>query len=106
LVENAIRHGIGVRKQPDVISVRALVNQHRLNIEIENRASSLDDAPEHLLSRGVGLANTIARLERLYGSQQSFAIRNLLPRGVAVSLSLPARLLSLPLEEPEAQAVG
>jgi LytS/YehU family sensor histidine kinase len=106
LVENAIRHGVGLRRQPDVISVRAFVDQHRLSIEIENRASSLDDAPERLLSRGVGLANTVARLERLYGSQQSFAIRNLLPQGVAVSLSIPARLLPLPIEEPEAQAVG
>jgi LytS/YehU family sensor histidine kinase len=106
LVENAIRHGIGARKQPDVISVRAFVNQHRLNVEIENGASSLDDAPERLLSRGVGLANTIARLERLYGSQQSFSIRNRLPRGVAVSLSMPARALPLPFEEPETQAVG
>ncbi|HWF45913.1 MAG TPA: histidine kinase [Bryobacteraceae bacterium] len=106
LVENAVRHGIGVRKQPDLISVRASVDQDRLTIEITNRASMLNDTPERLISRGVGLANTIARLQRLHGPQQSFAIRNLSPQGVSVSLSIPARLMPLPIEELAAQAVG
>ncbi|HEX4227772.1 MAG TPA: histidine kinase [Bryobacteraceae bacterium] len=106
LVENAVRHGVGVRKQPDLISVHALVDQGRLTIEITNRASKLNDTPERLISRGVGLANTIARLERLYGPRQSFAIRNLSPQGVLVSLSIPARLMPLPIEELPAQAIG
>jgi LytS/YehU family sensor histidine kinase len=105
LIENAIRHGVGVRKEPDVVSLRAFRNQDRLNIEIENRASVLDSPLDALISRGVGLANTIARLERLYGLQQSFDIRNLSPQGVQVSLSIPVRLLSVEMEELEAQAV-
>jgi two-component system, LytTR family, sensor kinase len=106
LVENAICHGIGVRKQSDVISVRALrtkdepavfqrsedSSKDRLNIEVENRVSVLEGTLETLLSRGVGLANTIARLEHLYGREQSFAIRNLSPQGVIVSISIPVRL--------------
>jgi two-component system LytT family sensor kinase len=106
LVENAIRHGIGLRKQSDLVSVSAFINRDRLSIEVKNRASMLDDAPERLLSRGVGLANTIARLERLYGSHQSFAISNLEPQGVAVFLSLPVRPLLLPIEELAVQAVS
>jgi LytS/YehU family sensor histidine kinase len=105
LVENAIRHGIGVRKQPDLVSVRTFINQNQLSIEIRNRASALDELPDRLLSRGVGLANTMARLERLYGLNQSFTIRNLEPQGVAVSLQIPVRLLPLRIEEMEAQAV-
>jgi two-component system, LytTR family, sensor kinase len=99
LMENAIRYGIGLRKEPDVITVRAFANEERLQIEICNLTSALDDAVENLLSRGVGLANTIARLQHLYSSQQSFFIRNLLPQGVAVSLSLPVRHLPLPAAE-------
>ncbi len=105
LVENAIRHGIGVRKEPDLVSVRAFVNNGRLNIEVENRASVLDDTQERLLARGVGMANTIARLQRLYGFEQTFAIRNLLPQGVLVSLSIPVRLLPVQAYELEVEAV-
>lgn len=105
LVENAIRHGIGVRKQPDLIAVRASRSLDRLNIEIENRASILDGTLETLISRGIGLANTIARLERLYGLQQSFEINNLLPQGVIVRLSIPLRVLPVRAQELEAQAV-
>ena len=91
LIENAIRYGIGVRKESDVITVRAFTNEDRLQIEIRNLRSALDESLEKLLSRGVGLANTIARLQHVYGSQQSFLIRNVLPQGVAVSLSFAAR---------------
>jgi hypothetical protein len=93
LIENAIRYGIGVRKEPDLLTVRAFVSQDRLHVEISNLTSVLDEPLEKLLSRGVGLVNTISRLEHLYGSQQSLVIRNLLPQGVTVLLSLPARLL-------------
>jgi sensor histidine kinase YesM len=58
---------------------------------VSNLATALEDAPERLLSRGVGLANTRARLEQLYGARQSFEIRNLQPRGVVVSISVPLR---------------
>jgi two-component system, LytTR family, sensor kinase len=106
LVENAIRHGIGIRKESDVVSIRAFLNQNRLTIEIKNRNSALDETLEKLMSRGVGLSNTIRRLERLYGSRQAFVMRNLSPRGVVVSLSIPARPLPLQITEFETQAVG
>jgi LytS/YehU family sensor histidine kinase len=105
LVENAVRHGVGVRKQPDLVSVRAFVMQDRVNIEIQNGSSRLNAPLAELVSSGVGLANTIARLERLYGFKQTFAIHNLLPEGVAVSLSIPLRPLQQKTEELEAQAV-
>lgn len=105
LVENAVRHGVGIRKEPDFISVRAFVNENRLNIEIKNRSSAVDATLDKLVLRGMGLSNTIARLQRLYGSEQSFVIRNLSPRGVAVSLSMLARTVVLPSEELEVQGV-
>ncbi len=105
LVENAIQHGIGIRKQADVVSIQAFLDQNRLTIEIKNQNGALNETLEKLVPRGVGLSNTIARLERLYGSQQAFVIRNIAPRGVLVSLSIPARPLPLPVAEFETQAV-
>jgi two-component system LytT family sensor kinase len=94
LVENAIRHGVGKHREADTVSIRAVVRNDRLHLEVRNLASVLEDAPENLLSRGVGLANTCARLEKLYGKRQSFEIRNLEPRGVLVSISIPQHFVA------------
>ncbi|HEX5411805.1 MAG TPA: histidine kinase [Terriglobia bacterium] len=91
LVENAIRHGIGKHKQSDVVSIRGFVNQGRLSLEIRNQGGKLNGAPERLLTQGVGLSNTRARLEQLYGEEQSLQIFNLEPAGVCVRISIPIR---------------
>jgi two-component system LytT family sensor kinase len=94
LVENAIRHGIGKHKGSDVVTVRSFQNRDRLSLEVHNLIGVLDDVPESILGRGVGLSNTRSRLEQLYGQQQSLQIRNVEPRGVCAVLSIPIRRLS------------
>lgn len=94
LVENAIRHGIGKHKESDVVSIRAFLDQDRLSLEIHNQAGTLDGAPEQLLTQGVGLSNTRARLEQLYGKEQSLRIFNAEPAGVCVRISIPVRRMS------------
>lgn len=94
LVENAIHHGIQAHREADLVSVRARSDTGRLVLEVRNQTSALDDLPERLFSRGVGLANTRARLRQLYGAQQSFDIRNAAPSGVVVRLSMPLRAVA------------
>ena len=91
LVENAVRYGVGKHKESDVVTVRAFQEQERLCLEVANFASSLEDPPERLLSRGVGLSNTRGRLEQLYGREQSLRLLNLEPKGVCVQISIPMR---------------
>lgn len=94
LVENAIRHGIGTHSGSDLVSVAAHQEKGRLCIEICNRNSLLPGRLENLPRHGFGIANTMARLEQLYGRRQSFAIRSLEPKGVEVVLSIPSRRLA------------
>ncbi len=68
LVENAIKHGIASRVRDD--------------------GSGLSDAA----ARGVGLANTSARLRQLYGDQASFEVVNMADGGVIARIVLPYRL--------------
>lgn len=91
LVENAIRYGISRHKEEDVVTIRALENRGRICLEVINRSSKLDEKPERLLSRGVGLSNTRQRLQQLYGLEQSFSLFELDPKGVCVRLSIPMR---------------
>jgi len=93
LAENAVRHGVGKHKEADVVTVEAFLNQDTLCLSISNLTSVLDEAPERLFSKGVGLSNTRRRLEQLYGRRQKLDISRLKPRGVCVRLSIPARAL-------------
>lgn len=88
LVENAVRHGIGKHKQADEISILGRRENSRLFLEVRNRAGRMEngvDAP-----RGIGLANTRARLEQLYSDAHTFEIADRDGGGVAVKLSFPA----------------
>jgi sensor histidine kinase YesM len=90
LVENAILHGIGKHKGEDLIEVFAHLENGGLQLEVWNGNSVVDDASEKLLMHGVGLRNSKARLEQLYGPDASLIIRSLARRGAAVLIFIPA----------------
>jgi len=91
LVENAIRHGIAPNGRPGWIAVHSAREGDRLTIQIRDSGNGLP--PERLmaLNRGVGLANTRARLDHLYRSSYSFAFDNL-PGGFCVTVGIPFQI--------------
>lgn len=91
LVENAIKHGIAPRKQGGRIEVRARRAGDRLQMSVTDNGAGNSS---HTRGSGLGLANTRARLEHLYGAQQQFEFGPRPEGGFAVHLTLPARLLS------------
>jgi two-component system, LytTR family, sensor kinase len=93
LVENAVQHGIGAHRGNDMIKIACYREQTRLYLEVHNRIGSLEDVPERLLHRGTGLSNVKARIEQLYGTEQSLELCNLHPEGVCTRVSLPFRRL-------------
>jgi len=103
LVENAIRHGIGEHKGSDLIEVFARVANRGIEIEVWNTNSTIDDSTDQLMLRGVGIRNTKARLEQLYGPQASLLLRSLGSRGVVALIFIP--LLNAPQPQPRI-AVG
>jgi two-component system LytT family sensor kinase len=99
LVENAIRHGIGRHKGTDTVSIRGFQKGEFLRLEVLNLNSHLEEKPPHLPGRGVGLANTRARLEQLYGNRQYLRLQRLEPAGVCAEISLPSRSSPVFVEE-------
>jgi LytS/YehU family sensor histidine kinase len=88
LVENAIRHGIEPRSTPGEVVIRANRVGDRLELQVS------DDGPgmiENDSSKGVGLANTRARLQQLYGAAHTLSFSNGAARGLVIVLSLPFR---------------
>lgn len=87
IVENAIRHGIAPRAGPGRIEISAERSNGLLHLSVRDDgiglARTVDD------SEGLGLANTRARLEELYGSGNLLAITDRPEGGVEVRLTIP-----------------
>ena len=91
LVENAIRFGVEPRSVQGRITVEASRSNGDLRLRVTDDGPGLPQDFDPQSSTGVGLRNTRERLRRLYGEEQSFAIRNRNGGGVEVEMSLPYR---------------
>jgi two-component system, LytTR family, sensor kinase len=91
LVENAIRHGIAPRAESGLVEIQATRENGRMRLSVRDDGPGLGtNAPEQLM-KGIGLSNTQARLEQLYGDQHEFEVRNANGRGLEVVIAIPFR---------------
>ena len=93
LVENAIRHGIAPRVSGGYLSLKTRNENGLLKIEVADDGPGLPGDWLVQESDGIGLANTRARLEQLYGDRQRFDVRNREGGGCEARLSFPFRLI-------------
>jgi signal transduction histidine kinase len=90
LVENAVRHGIAKRAAAGVIEIKAMREGDKLRLQVSDNGPGLPaDLPA--APAGVGLSNTRARLERRFGDNQSFALRN--SAGLIVEVIIPFQVV-------------
>ena len=87
LIENAIHHGIAPRREGGSIEIRARREDGLLHLSVADDGVG---TPQQSHER-VGLANTRARLEQLYGSKQRLTLTDVAPRGVRVDIVIPFR---------------
>ena len=100
LVENAIKHGIGPRPSPGTITIRArLAGSERLELIVQDNGVGMSAARLSDFNRGVGLSNTRARLEHLYGALHRFEFRQPPEGGLQV-------LIAVPLEAVAEEVIG
>lgn len=91
LVENAIRHGITTRAAAGRIEVRAARRDGTLSLQVRDDGVGLPAGWRLAEHGGVGLSNTVARLEHLYPDQHVFRVENAPGDGVLVDIALPFR---------------
>ncbi len=104
LVENAVRHGIAPKNGPGTVEIRARLDLLTLRVHITVRDDGVGMSRERVAEllegrpgegtrsrRGVGLANVVERLRRLYGDAYSLEIDSAPGRGTTVHLRLPMR---------------
>ncbi|HZR25189.1 MAG TPA: histidine kinase [Vicinamibacterales bacterium] len=88
IVENAIRHGLAEHIAAGRIHIDAHRQGDRLVITVEDDGPGLPAAAAPHKER-VGLGNTRARLEALYGTDHRLELTNAVTRGARVSLEIP-----------------
>lgn len=98
LVENAIRHGIEPRRGPGLISIEAKQEDKHLHLIVRDNGRGLPGAELNSSGRrGIGLANTQARLQGLYGQAQRFSFGRAEPQGCRVDIHLPFHFEPVPV---------
>ncbi len=88
IVENAILHGVAPHQRPGCINIRAKRLNGHLLVQVTDNGAGLP-LQRNLLKEGIGLANTQARLEQLYGLKQRIDLENVPEGGLAVTLEIP-----------------
>ena len=87
LVENAIHHGINKKVHGGMITIHAKRQSNRVRIEIADDGGA---SAEQSRGWGIGLSNTNARLEQLYGTDFHFDIHKT-EVGTSVQFDIPFR---------------
>jgi len=104
LVENAVMHGVSKVEGTGTIQLRAHRSGDDVVITVRDNGPGLDSASvTETLAResrdgssgmsggrgGVGLSNTRARLEQLYGAEQRLSLRRAAEGGTVAEIVLP-----------------
>lgn len=91
IVENAIKHGISDSLKNSEIRISAFRDNGNLGVEVFNTGKLLLDEFDCKSQKGIGLANTISRLERLYKDEAKLTMCNEGNEGVKVTVKLPLK---------------
>jgi sensor histidine kinase YesM len=89
LVENSIKYAADPDSGRINIAIKAARENGSLRIEVRDDGPGIAANVRDAARNGVGLANTARRLEKLYGRNHEFAMRNEQGGGATVSVKLP-----------------
>lgn len=89
IIENAIQHGIEPHARPGRIELSAARHGDFLQVKVRDNGDGLPKGARP--DEGIGLSNSRARLQQLYGSQARFELDNAPGGGLAVTIAVPWR---------------
>jgi len=99
LVENAIRHGIGLKLEPGLIRITAWQDADFFQLQVEDNGVGMDPQQLALLlenvperqthGTGIGLLNIHRRIQRFYGENFGLKVESIKGAGTVVTICLP-----------------
>ncbi len=91
LVENSIKHSMETLEKVEIKIISREEND-RLILMVKDNGPGIPGEPDQVLNNGVGLTNTVERLEKLYGNNHQLHMENVQDRGFQVVIEIPFRL--------------
>lgn len=91
LAENALRHGLGRSVASGMVGISSQIEEGLLKLTVVDNGAGLPNNWQLKSGSGIGLANTAARLQQLYGDSHRLDVRNRPEGGVEVVIVLPLR---------------
>ncbi|HEX6434768.1 MAG TPA: histidine kinase, partial [Gemmatimonadales bacterium] len=91
LVENALKHGIGMRGNGGRVVIGAEQSNGTLRLRVSDNGPGLRDGVALPNGTGIGLASTRSRLEHIYGSTHHFSLANAPGGGLSAVVEIPFR---------------
>ena len=88
LVENSIKYGME-NLTNTIIEISAKKKDDNLLIKIKDNGPGITKDFKSVLNSGVGLSNTVERLEKLYGSNYEFNWENQAEGGLLLTIEIP-----------------
>jgi signal transduction histidine kinase len=91
LIENAIKYAIAPEIEGGTIRVCAKVVDRKLMLMLEDTGPGVPDV-NNIVSQsgsGVGIANTRDRLAQIYGETHELTLKNLVPTGLGITITIP-----------------
>ncbi|MBM4171061.1 MAG: hypothetical protein FJ214_04235 [Ignavibacteria bacterium] len=88
LVENSIKYGMENLRSTK-ISIAIKRENEKLLLQVKDNGPGINKNDGNILKKGVGLSNTVERLEKLYGSDYEFNWENLPEGGLVINISIP-----------------
>ena len=89
IVENAVKYGFSQTIGPGQIAIECRVGNEMVEITVKDTGPGLPDSRSHSGGTGVGLTNTRARLEQLYGGNYLLELKNRPEGGAQVRVRFP-----------------
>ena len=88
IIENSMKYAIAASEGGGTVSVKASIMDDDLLLEVSDSGPGISDM-KWMEGRGVGLRNTMDRLETLYGDNYNFGIFDRTPSGLSVQIRIP-----------------
>jgi len=87
LIENALEHGIARRRGPGRVAIHARRDNGALEVVVADDGPGVSSSPPP----GIGLSNTRARLQQLYGDESAFRLEDTPGGGARAVVRIPFR---------------
>ncbi len=89
LVENAIRYAVAPRATASTVEIRTARRNGHVELQVRDDGFGIDETMKSSAASGIGLSNTQARLEKLYGTAHQFQLSPAEGGGLLVTITIP-----------------